>query len=456
MKNSKEIKIVMFPWLGYGHITPFLELGTKIAASRANVKVYLVSTLATLSSIEQKITTTAGRRSINLVPLLLPSSPGLPRSLHTTNGLPPNLMPSLKSALQSPEAMDGFSDILTDLSPDLIVYDFLQPWIPALARDHGIPAVQFVTCSCTMASVMCHYSKYPSGDRAYPFPEIQFRDYESAREVGKLLECANDPVEREMVFRGIEESCGVVLFKGFREIEAPYIDYAGSLVSKRFIPVGPLVQEPVGPVEKRDLDIFEWLDSKERKSTVFVSFGSEYFLSRDDMDEIALGLELSGVNFIWVVRFPKVEGEELAGALPGWFLDRVRATGRGNIVLGWAPQARILGHENVGGFVSHCGWNSVMESMTMGVPIVAMPMHLDQPVNARLVENVGVGVEVVREKDGRLLGEALAEAVRRVMVEDSGEVFRRAAAGMKARLAERKDEEIHEVVRELTALLDKE
>ncbi|GER25899.1 UDP-glycosyltransferase 1 [Striga asiatica] len=455
-KSTKTTKVVMFPWLGYGHISPFLELAHKITSHNDRFKVYLVSTIATLSSVEHKVLD----RSIKLLPILLPATPDLPRSLHTTNGLPPSLMPSLKTAMNSPDTISKFSEILSDLKPDLIIYDFLQPWLPALARDLSIPAVQFVTSSCTMASLMCHYFKNPAGDLPYPFPEIRFRDYES-RELEKMLECAKHPTDRDMVFRGIEESCGIVLVKGFRAMEGPYMDYAGSLLGKRIVPVGPLVEFPdpkKSSSDRQGSEILSWLDSKERKSTVLVSFGSEYFLSRSDMDEIALGLELSGVNFIWVVRFPKdsgLNGHALVRSLPEGFLERARRSGRGRVVEGWAPQAKILCHENIGGFVSHCGWNSVMESVTFGVPVVALPMHLDQPVNARLVENAGVGVEVLREADGRLRGEVLAEAVRLVVVEEGGEGVRWAAAAMLAGLAAKKDEEIDDVVRELTGLLGK-
>ncbi|GFQ00629.1 beta-d-glucosyl crocetin beta-1 6-glucosyltransferase [Phtheirospermum japonicum] len=428
----------MFPWLGYGHITPYLELAKKLTA-RHDFKVYLCSTLATLTSIEHKITDTMSP-SIKLVPILFPAFPDLPRKLHTTNGLPPNLMPRLKEAMLSLRTVSGFSDILSDLKPDLIIYDFLQPWLPSLARDHEIPAVQFVTSSCTATSVMCHYFKNPSGDVDFPFPEIRFRGYESG-----------EMEERELVFKGLEGSNNIVLVKGFKEIESSYFDYASGLLGKRFLPVGPLVQEP-GPNDREDLELLAWLDERKPKSTIFVSFGSEYFLTQADLDEIALGLELSGVSFIWVVRFPKDSPNGLLNeTLPEGFLERVG--GRGRVLEGWAPQAKILAHWNTGGFVSHCGWNSVLESMSFGVPIIALPMHLDQPTNARLVENVGVGVEVVRDEDGTLHGGTLAAVIKKVVVEDSGEFVRKTASIMRKKLILKGDEEIDQVRDELMALI---
>ncbi|GFP93057.1 beta-d-glucosyl crocetin beta-1 6-glucosyltransferase, partial [Phtheirospermum japonicum] len=107
---------------------------------------------------------------------------------------------------------------------------------------------------------------------------------------------------------------------------------------------------------------------------------------------------MSRVNFIWVLRFPLDEKiKSTREKLPRGFIERVGV--RGLVVEGWAPQRRILSHPSVGGFLSHCGWSSVMEGIFSGVPIVALPMHLDQPLNARLVEEVGLGEEAVRSRD---------------------------------------------------------
>ncbi|KAK4412995.1 Beta-D-glucosyl crocetin beta-1,6-glucosyltransferase [Sesamum alatum] len=443
--KNQSIHVAMFPWLGYGHITPYLELAKKLT-SRGFV-IHLCSTPATLSCIEKTITEKLSQ-SIKLVPLFLQASPGLPPELHTTNGLPPHLMPTLKQAFDS--SVTDFSNILKHLKPHLLIYDFLQPWAPLVAKEQNIPAVEFITSSSTMTSFMFHYFRKPCIQ--FPFPSIYFRDYEYSN-MKKLLKCASDPKERDRASEGVERSCKIVLIKGFREIEGKYIDYVTSLVGKKFVPVGPLVQEPSPDDDKDDQSsgIFSWLDMKDRKSTVFVSFGSEYFLTKEDFDEIAYGLELSKINFIWVVRFPKLGANGHNGllekTLPRGFLERVGD--RGKILEGWAPQTRILGHENIGGFVSHCGWNSVIESMNFGVPIIAVPMHLDQPINARLVEEVGVGVEVVRDRNKRLSREGLAAVIKKVVMEDCGEVVRQRTAEMRQKLNSKGDQEIDEVVKEL-------
>ncbi|KAG9139024.1 hypothetical protein Leryth_023943 [Lithospermum erythrorhizon] len=196
-------------------------------------------------------------------------------------------------------------------------------------------------------------------------------------------------------------------------------------ITKRIIPLDALVKKPE---EEEDDDnnhsqIIQWLNVKQKASTVFVSFGTECYLTKKEFQEIALGLEMSNVNFIWVVRTPN--GEKTSELLPKGYLDRVKE--RGLIFERWAPQAKILKHENIGGFVSHCGWGSLLESMSLGVPIIAVPMQYDQPINARLVVEIGVGFEVVKGNDRKLNGAEVARIIKEVVVEDAGEGIRRTA-----------------------------
>ncbi|CAH9124424.1 unnamed protein product [Cuscuta epithymum] len=222
-----------------------------------------------------------------------------------------------------------------------------------------------------------------------------------------------------------------ILLSTSREIEgSKYVDYVSELAGSKVFTVGSLVQQQHQD-EGRFGPLMEWLGTKEEKSTVLVSFGSEYFLSEYDMHQVAIGLEMSKVNFIWVVRFPKTLNETtlknsdslLEAALPHGFLERVGE--RGIVVEGWAPQIRILSHPSVGGFVSHCGWNSTMESIGCGVPIIAMPMHIDQPIDARLIVSIYVGIEVERDESGKYHGEDLARACDEVVLGKTAEKIRR-------------------------------
>ncbi|KAL8155464.1 UDP-glucosyltransferase 29-like [Apium graveolens] len=444
--KQKKLSVLMFPWLGHGHICPYLELGKKLA--QRNFTIYLCSTPVNLESIRKMVG--FDESSIQLIELNLPALSNLPPHYHTTNGLPPYLMNTLKKAFDMSKYT--FVDILKKLIPDLLVYDFLQPWAPEAAFMHNIPAVQFITSSTTMTTVLFHAYKRPNVE--FPFSDIYFRDYETTNEQ-ELRKSAEDHKKfgSSLVITCIEKSSKVILIKGFNEIDDKYIKYLSALCGKKVVPVGPLVQEPVANdfEDEESLEIIKWLDNKEKASTVFVSFGTEYFLSDEEFDAIAKGLLQSEVNFIWSVRFPLGENDSLEDKLqPLGFYDKVGD--RGMVVEGWVPQAKILGHWSIGGFVSHCGWNSVLESMKFGVPIIAMPMHIDQPINARLVEEVGVGIEVLRSQDKKFEAGDVASVIRKVVVTECGKFVRNRVKELSYRMEIIRDEEIEEVAKELEKL----
>ncbi|CAL2239953.1 unnamed protein product [Prunus armeniaca] len=448
--QQRSITILMLPWLAHGHISPYLELAKKLTSKR-NFHIFICSTPVNLTSIKPKLSPKYSH-CIEFVELHLPHEelPELPPHYHTTNGLPPHLMSTLKRAFDM--SSNNFSTILTTLKPDLLIYDFLQPWAPSLASLQNIPSVEFITTSAALTSFGVHHLKNPSAK--FPFPSIYLRDYE-AQKFNNLLECSSNGIkDGDRLQKCSDLSSDIILEKTSREIEAKYVDYLSGLMGKKIVPVGPLVQEPMDLKVDEETWIMKWLNKRERASVVYVCFGSEYFLTKEEIEEIAHGLELSKVSFIWVIRFPKEEkGRRVEEVLPEGFLKRVGE--KGIIVEGWAPQAKILKHFSVGGFVSHCGWSSVLESIKFGVPIIAMPMHLDQPINSRLVEEVGVGVEVKRTAEGSLQREEVAKVIRDVVVEKIGEGVRKKALEIGDSMKKNEDAEIDGVVEELMQLRTK-
>lgn len=132
----------------------------------------------------------------------------------------------------------------------------------------------------------------------------------------------SDRVDKRRRLGSPRISCKMTLINSFRELEGKYIDYLPILTEKKIIPTGPLVQGTTVDIGDKDSEILQWLGAKDEFSTVFVSFGSETFLSKEEREEMAHGLELSGVNFIWIVRFPAGERIEVGEALPVGFLER--------------------------------------------------------------------------------------------------------------------------------------
>ncbi|XP_049345397.1 zeatin O-glucosyltransferase-like, partial [Solanum verrucosum] len=176
-----------------------------------------------------------------------------------------------------------------------------------------------------------------------------------------------------------------------------------------------------------------WLDKQETNSVIYVSFGSTTTLSNKEIEELAIGLEKSMQKFIWVLRDADkgdvFAGEERRAQLPEGYEERIK--GRGIIERDWAPQLEILAHPSTGGFMSHCGWNSCMESISMGVPIAAWPMHSDQPRNSQLVTKVlktGLTVRHWEHWDELVASEIVENAVRTLMASPEGDEMRKRAS----------------------------
>lgn len=156
-------------------------------------------------------------------------------------------------------------------------------------------------------------------------------------------------------------------------------------------------------------DVVGWLDGKPDGSVLYVCFGSQVFLTSDQIEALAIGLEQSGVHFVWVM---KPESVDPAGI----------GSGRGMVIKGWAPQVSILSHRAVGGFLSHCGWNSVLEAIVAGVMILAWPMEADQYVNAKLlVDDHGAAVRVCEGRNSLPDSTELARTVAESMSPDKTE-----------------------------------
>ncbi|GJU52565.1 zeatin O-glucosyltransferase-like protein [Tanacetum coccineum] len=179
----------------------------------------------------------------------------------------------------------------------------------------------------------------------------------------------------------------------------------------------------------------KWLDKQASNSVIFVSFGTTTLFSQEQINEIAIGLEESNQKFVWVVRDADDDRVSREIKLPVGYENRVKD--QGSVVRKWAPQLEILSHRSIGGFMSHCGWNSCIESLSMGVPIAAWPIHSDQPNNAVLVTEVLKAGLVVKEwcqREQVVAAASVENVVRRLMGSKEGEDVRKRAAAMSCRI----------------------
>ncbi|KAK1272952.1 UDP-glycosyltransferase 90A1 [Acorus gramineus] len=220
------------------------------------------------------------------------------------------------------------------------------------------------------------------------------------------------PLKEIVISSGLEVSpCRGVIVNSFYELEPRYVDYWNERFGPLLYNVGPLCLAAPAR-QSAPTEWSGWLDMKceQNRPVLYVAFGTQAEVSETQLSALAAGLENSGVDFMWVVRRP----------VPGLARFEARVRERGLVVHEWVDQVSVLRHESVRGFMSHCGWNSVMESVCARVPLLAWPMMAEQFMNARLVvDELGIG-------DGKRRGfveaEEVERMVRELMVGEKGRV----------------------------------
>jgi hypothetical protein len=236
-------------------------------------------------------------------------------------------------------------------------------------------------------------------------------------------------------FRRIPEGRGV-LVNSFDWLEPTALKALGDGVyvpgrpTPRVFCIGPLVKdgEKNGDGGENQHECLAWLDAQPLRSVVFLCFGSMGAFSAAQLKEIARGLESSGHGFLWAVRSPPEEQSnfpepDLERLLPEGFLERTR--GRGMVMKNWVPQAEVVRHEAVGAFVTHCGWNSTLEAIMSGLPMICWPLYAEQALNKMfMVEEMKIAVALAGYEEGMVKAEEIEGKVRLVMETEEGRKLR--------------------------------
>ncbi|KAG0484617.1 hypothetical protein HPP92_008696 [Vanilla planifolia] len=325
-----------------------------------------------------------------------------------------------------------------------VIYTLLLHWAGDVARQLGIPSAQFWIQPAAVLATYYHFfhgyqalitkhNNDPSFTLNLPgLPPLQIRDLPSFLTITDL----KDPFFYFYSVFGetFEAMEGLVrprvLVNTFEELEPEAVEFLKERLD--LVAIGPVM--PPGGAEDATRDMFgwdqehdaymRWLDAQAERSVVYVSFGSIYVPRREQVNEIGRALRWSGRPYLWVVR--KIDGEED---------EVVEGEEEKGMVVRWCAQLRVLSHRAVGCFVTHCGWNSALESLVCGVPVVTVPQWMDQRTNAWLMERQwGTGVRLEEGKGGFVEAEELRRCLEVVMGEgERGEKIQEKAKEWKAR-----------------------
>ncbi|XP_028781179.1 gallate 1-beta-glucosyltransferase [Neltuma alba] len=297
-----------------------------------------------------------------------------------------------------------------------VINNAFVPWVCDVASELNLPCAVLWVQSCAVFSAYYHFFHklvpFPSDSDPHIDVHLPSLPVLKHDEIPSFLH-SHSPYRfiGELILEQIKKltSPFCVLMDTFEELEKDYIKYMSKFCVIRS--VGPLFKNPAKPEDsgrsesdeiRGDLcvkadDCIEWLNSKPSGSVVYISFGSVVFLPQEQVDEIAYALLDSAVSFLWVLKPPHRSLGLPSQVLPGGFLEKTM--GRGKVVQ-WSPQEEVLAHPSVSCFVTHCGWNSSLETLTCGVPVLAFPAWGDQITNAKfLVDVFGVGIRLGRGQD---------------------------------------------------------
>ncbi|KAH6778332.1 hypothetical protein C2S51_009644 [Perilla frutescens var. frutescens] len=298
----------------------------------------------------------------------------------------------------------------------LVIYDSTMPWVLDIAQERGLPGAPFFTQSGAVNSIFYHLKqgslKFPYEDSTVSLPALPTLQISDLPSLSKFMD-SNQTVLKVLAdqFLNLERAVWVFI-NTFDMLEKEVVEWMASRWPIKTVGPTFLLQQKDDKFSNQTISLFqakhdsykEWLDSREIGSVVYVSFGSIASLDKEQMEELALGLIKSNCYFLWVVRSSEMD------KLPENFNSEK------GLIAEWCNQPEVLAHRALACFMSHCGWNSTLEALSYGVPLIAMAQWVDQTTNAKFVEDVwGVGVGIRVGQNGIIGREEIAMCIEQVV-----------------------------------------
>eukprot|EP00253_Pinus_taeda_P025010 PITA_25010 len=452
MSCSKRHRAVLVPFPAQGHINPMTQLALKFVEE--GFLITFVNTEYNHSRIAE-----ANKNSFSF------SNQRMIRSEVVPDGLPPTdtrtdiaklcdvtenvIVPFLDNLIHQIKEEDNDASVC-------LVVDVLASRALEIAQRHHIPIAALWTSLTATYALLYNIAPLVSSD-IIPSNGVP-KDFKMVKYLPSMppLCSAHLPwvsgfsgSQKEFIFHYLNRcmervrEIDWVIFNSFHHLEAPAIssvvENGGSVY-----PIGPLIPSALLNSNSRvelefgmgfwaeEGECLEWLDRQSRQSVIYVSFGSLSVLSETQFQQLALGLEATERPFLWVVRSDLLQSSE--AAFPPGFAERIHLSERGCLV-SWCPQLRVLSHPSIACFLTHCGWNSALESITMGVPMLCWPYFADQFLNQSYIVHVWkIGFSLLKDNtistaDGTSTIDMseIKSAVERVVTGEEGAEMKRRA-----------------------------
>ncbi|KAM2569014.1 hypothetical protein TB2_009174 [Malus domestica] len=434
--GEPQLHFVMFPFMAQGHMIPMIDIARLLA--QRGIIITIVTTQHNAARF-QNVLTRAVQSGLQMRVALLEfpcEKAGLPAGCENLDLLPSHGLAAhffFATGLLQQQAEKLFEELTPE--PSCIFSDMCFPWTVKISHKFNIPRISF-SGFCTFCLLCINklqaskvHENLSSETEYFVVPDLPDRiEATKAQLPGPLTPSMSGFLDK--IVAAELETFGIIM-NTFEELEPAYIE-AYKKTAKVWC-IGPASLSNKDDLDKAqrgnkasidEQHCLKWLDSWEPSSVVYACLGSLCNLVCEQLIELGLALEASNKTFIWVVR-----GCSQSEELEKWISEsefEERTKGRSLVIWGWAPQTLILSHRAVGGFLTHCGWNSIMEGICAGLPLITWPLFGDQFLNEKLVVQVlkiavSVGVEYPvkwgeEEKIGVLVKrENVTKAIEKVM-----------------------------------------